>query len=247
MKSPIVITIALLSILVISCQKEAVLSNSQKLTLDGLASSSNKTAPVPKSITIKDINGNTYKVVTIGSQKWIASNLNTSKYRNGDLIPEVKDPAIWSQLTTGAWCYYNNDPANGPIYGKLYNWYAVNDPRGLAPKLWHVATDAEWNSLDTYLGASDNVGGALKEAGIAHWCDPNVGATNSSGFTALPGGYFNSKTSTFYDQSGYGLFWTATEYNTSEAWLNTMICFTGIKFREYNTKQNALSVRCIKN
>lgn len=139
--------------------------------------------------TIRDIDGNTYKTVKIGIQLWMKENLNVSHYRNGDPIPEVKNPTEWINLTTGAWCYYINDSAMGPRYGKLYNWYAVNDPRGLAPTDWHVPSHAEWISLTTYLGGEDVAGGKMKEAGTSHWQSPNAGATNSSGFTALPGGY----------------------------------------------------------
>src|SRR5690606_33259564 len=106
-----------------------------------------------------------------------------------DVIPQVTDPTIWGNLTTGAWCYYNNDPANEIIYGKLYNWYAVNDPRGLAPVGWHIPSDSEWTILTDYLGGFEVAGGKMKETGTTHWANPNIGADNSSGFTGLPGGY----------------------------------------------------------
>jgi len=126
--------------------------------------------------------------VTIGTQDWTVCNLDVTTYSNGDPIPEVTDAATWNALTTGAWCYYNNDPLNGPKYGKLYNGYAVNDPRGLAPVGYHIPTNAEWTTLTTYLGGTSVAGGAMKETGVCHWNAPNTGATNSSGFTALPGG-----------------------------------------------------------
>ncbi len=112
--------------------------------------------------TVSDIDGNIYKIVTIGNQTWTKSNLNVSRYRNGDPIPQVQDPSQWANLTTGAWCYYNNDPANGLIYGKLYNWYAVNDPRGIAPIDWHVPSDAEWTILTDFLGGINVAGGKMK-------------------------------------------------------------------------------------
>ena len=150
---------------------------------------------------VTDYDGNTYKTVKIGKQIWMAENLNVSHYRNGDIIPEVKNPDEWSKLTTGAWCYYENDSENGKTYGKLYNWFAVNDPRGLAPEGWHIPTDAEWTHLTEYLGGKEiektyqgiyyweiaDVGGKLKATTL--WKSPNEGATNSSGFTAFPGGY----------------------------------------------------------
>jgi len=126
--------------------------------------------------------------VTIGTQEWTTRNLDVATYRNGDPIPEIQDQTEWLTTTEGAWCYYDNDPANGAIYGKLYNWYALNDPRGLAPVGYHVPSQAEWTNLQEYLGGFIVGGGKLKEAGFAHWLNPNTGASNSSGFTGLPGG-----------------------------------------------------------
>ena len=126
--------------------------------------------------------------VTIGTQEWTVCNLDVTTYSNGDPIPEVTDAATWNALTTGAWCYYNNDPINGSKYGKLYNGYAVNDPRGLAPIGYHIPTDAEWDTLTTFLGGVAVAGGKMKEGGFCHWNAPNTGATNSSIFTAFSGG-----------------------------------------------------------
>jgi uncharacterized protein (TIGR02145 family) len=141
---------------------------------------------------------------------WMRKNLDVRTYRNGDKIPHVKSKAIWDTLTTGAWCWYNNDSATGAAYGKLYNWYAVNDPRGLAPTGWHVPSDAEWDTLSTFLGGDGYAGGKMKETGTTHWWDPNADATNSSGFTALPGGtrYYLGE---FFDAGGYGYWWSSTE------------------------------------
>jgi uncharacterized protein (TIGR02145 family) len=126
--------------------------------------------------------------VVIGTQQWTDKNLDVLTYRNGDLIPQVKDSTAWAALTTGAWCYFNNDPSGyGAIYGKIYNWYAVNDPRGLAPLGWHIATSDEFETLRNALGGSAVAGGKLKTAGTGRWISPNTGATNESGFSALPG------------------------------------------------------------
>lgn len=127
--------------------------------------------------------------VTIGTQLWTTTNLDVTTYRNGDPIPEVTNGAAWAALTTGAWCYYNNDPALGAIYGKIYNAYAVNDPRGLAPVGFHIPTNAEWATLGTYLGGDSVAGGKMKTTGTSLWFPPNTGATNESGFSALPGGW----------------------------------------------------------
>jgi uncharacterized protein (TIGR02145 family) len=126
--------------------------------------------------------------MTIGTQVWSKCNLNVDTYANGDPIPQVTDPTLWNSLTTGAWCYYNNDPANGAIYGKLYNGHAINDPRGLAPVGYHIPTDAEWTTLTDYLGGATVAGGKMKEEGLCHWLTPNQDATDACGFAALPGG-----------------------------------------------------------
>jgi uncharacterized protein (TIGR02145 family) len=141
--------------------------------------------------------------ITIGTQHWMKKNLDVTTYRNGDIIPQVTDSTAWIKLTTGAWCYYNNDPANGAIYGKLYNWYAVNDARGLAPQGWHIPTSAEWNTLSTFLGGS--AGGKMKTTGTS-WTTPNTGATNESGFSALPGG-LRSINGGFYNVGVQGSWW----------------------------------------
>ena len=139
------------------------------------------------ALTVKDINGNIYNTVKIGTQVWMKENLNVTKYQNGDDIPYVPS-SLWSAIKYGAWCYYDNDPGNGVKYGKLYNWYAAIDPRGLAPLGWHVSNIQDWTNLVTSLNATNgNVGSDLK-AVTTDWQSPNVGATNFSGFTGLPGG-----------------------------------------------------------
>lgn len=187
-----------------------------------------------------------YDTVLIGSQVWMRSNLNVSTYRNGDPITHVPDTSQWENLTTGAWCYYRNNATTGAVYGKLYNWYAVNDPRGLAPEGWHVATDAEWTTLTTYLGGENDAGGKLKEAGGSHWDPPNTAATNSSGFTALPGGYLNADMN-FYDLRRQGVWWTATEDDASRAWSREIRYNQSEIRREWATKSAGLSVRCVKD
>jgi uncharacterized protein (TIGR02145 family) len=182
---------------------------------------------------------------TIGSQIWMKQNLGVSKYRNGDVIPQVQNPTEWANLTTGAWCYYSNDTANGTVYGKLYNWFAVNDPRGLAPEGWHVATNAEWTSLTSFLGGATLAGGPLKAT--TNWTSPNTGATNSSGFTALPGG---GRLGTAFGYLGaFGVWWTATEDPTQNALAWYRILYNNSTKSEvyHNYKQFGLSVRCVKD
>jgi uncharacterized protein (TIGR02145 family) len=195
---------------------------------------------------VTDIDGNIYPTVLICNQRWTAKNLDVSHYRNGDVIPQVTDPTQWSNLTTGAWCYYNNSTANGIIYGKLYNWYAVNDPRGLAPIGYHVSTDAELTSLETCLGGSSVAGGTMKEIGTTHWLSPNTGATNSSGFTGLPGADRDGN-GTFSDLGGLGDWWSSTEYSTSGAWTRYLYYVNSDVSRSYFDKTGGCSVRCIKD
>jgi|SRR5690606_15915364 len=148
---------------------------------------SNDDMPNDNDLILEDIDGNTYSVVQICNQKWMAENLNVSKYRNGDIIPQVQDSTQWTNLTTGAWCYYENNTTSG----KLYNWYAANDPRGLAPEGWKIPTNENWNELVNCLGGEEIAGGKLKSVGTIEdgdglWYEPNIGATNESGFNALP-------------------------------------------------------------
>jgi uncharacterized protein (TIGR02145 family) len=183
------------------------------------------------------------------TQVWMLKNLDVSTYRNGDWIPEVTDPGAWSALTTGAWCWYNNDPTMGVIYGKLYNWYAVNDPRGLAPTGWHVPSDAEWWTLSTCLGGDAVAGGAMKETGTTHWTSLNTGATNSSGFTALPGGTrnYDGPFSNVGNVGNFGNWWSSTEFNTPSAWSRYLYYSSGNIFWTNYYKQYGFSVRCLRD
>jgi len=189
--------------------------------------------------------------VQICGQTWMGCNLDVDTYRDGTPIPEVTDPGEWVNLTTGAWCYYNNDPANGPIYGKLYNWYAVNDPRGLAPEGWHISSEVEWGHLDRCLGSSLIVGEKLKSTGTIEdgdglWYSPNDGATNESGFSARPGGWRYA-----YGAFGYlgscGYWWTSTAYDSLNAQLRGLSYINTICGKSYTRKAYGFSVRCVKD
>ncbi len=184
--------------------------------------------------------------VKIGKQTWTLLNLDVSTYANGDPIPQVTDPAQWVALTTGAWCYYNNDPAIGAIYGKLYNWYAVADTRGLAPKGWHVANNSDWATLTAYLGGWEVAGDAMKETGCAHWlCGTDLNVTNSSGWTGLAGG------SRFPTEFAYLLYdavwWSATEDDASHAGGRGLNYISGTLGTTSEFKNMGLYVRCVKN
>lgn len=192
---------------------------------------------------VTDIDGNIYHTIQIGTQLWMVENLKTTHYRNGDPIPNVTDDTGWHDLTTGAYCNYNNDTSYAAIYGRLYNWYSVDDSRNIAPEGWHVPTDNDWQVLIDYLGGPDSAGGKLKETGTTHWLTPNLGATNESGFTALPGGYRGSY---FYEIGYSGKWWSSTQYSYW-AWYRTMKSDTPEIFNSYYILIDGYSVRCIKN
>jgi uncharacterized protein (TIGR02145 family) len=213
-----------------------------------------------KSIKTADLDSITFKrpvanipKVTIGTQTWTTKNLDVTTYSDGTVIPQVTDPTAWANLTTGAWCYYNNDSATGTTYGKLYNWYAVagihdTDPntpnKKLAPTGYHIPSDAEWTTLTTYLGGESIAGGKMKATGISLWNTPNTGATNSSGFTGLPGGYRDNNDS-FDDIGNFGTWWSSSEDNTTYAWYRFLNYFNGRAYRGYNYKNFGFSVRCL--
>jgi uncharacterized protein (TIGR02145 family) len=187
--------------------------------------------------------------VAICSQLWMDRNLSVGNYRNGDPIPLVTDATAWANLTTGAYCFYNNDPSTEAVYGRLYNWYAASDPRGLAPTGWHMPTEAEWRTLGACVGGISGLsvaGGPLKEAGTSHWLSPNSGATNSSGFTALPGGY-RTDFGTFAAIGEYAHWWGPEAFNATlglgaGVWnFNVVLDIIGAD------KRNGWNVRCIKN
>lgn len=221
--------------------------------------------PPPSGNTVTDADGNSYPTVTIGSQVWMAKNLRTTKYRDGSAIPNITSHTGWGALTTGAYANYDNDAGHAATYGRLYNWHAANDARGLCPQGWHVPSDAEWKTLETslgmpadqldhtylYRGGAQNVGGKLKST-TNHWFQPNEGATNESGFTALPGGirfheYEPGDPTSFVGMGDIALWWTATASDTEEAWHRT-IGFeeTGI-YRDPENKRDGYCVRCVRD
>lgn len=193
---------------------------------------------------VTDYDKNVYKTIIIGKQEWMTENLNVSHYRNGDSIPEVQDPEKWAKLTTGAWCYYDNKTSYKIYYGKLYNGYAVNDPRGLAPEGWHIPNDAEWYQLIEYLGGEDIAGGKLKALSL--WDSPNIDASNITGFTALPGGVRNYIG--IYGEIGEtGCYWTEFEYGSNTAWARFFLNIYSGVFRDKAEKLDGISVRCVKD
>jgi uncharacterized protein (TIGR02145 family) len=184
------------------------------------------------------------KSIRIGNQVWMAENLNVDHYRNGDPIPTGLSNYQWESTAEGAYAVYDDDPANEEIYGKLYNWYAVNDVRGLCPKGWHVPNEREWTILTDYLGGKFIAGGKLKS--ISLWDSPNSGATNSSGFSGFAGGY--RLTNGMYDDIGsFGNWWSSTEDDAGDIWNRSMDYDFSDVSRSANDKRHGFSVRCIKD
>ena len=184
--------------------------------------------------------------VTIGKQVWMTQNLNVDKFRNGDPIPQAKTDEDWEKAGTDgkpAWCYYDNDPKNGIKYGKLYNWYAVNDSRGLAPAGWHIPTDAEWTILSDYLGGKDAAGTKMKST--IGWAK-NGNGTNSSGFSGLQGGN-RGYDGAFYNIGYIGNWWSSTENDSNNAWFRNLNYFNGNVYRNNLNKAYGFSVRCLRD
>jgi uncharacterized protein (TIGR02145 family) len=197
-----------------------------------------------------DQDGNIYRSVQIGDQTWMAENLRTEHFQDGSPIPHITDRDTWYLSVTGAFCYYNNETQNKNIYGALYNWYAVTDTHRLCPSGWHVPSDEEWTILENFLGGSQTAGMKIKEVGLYHWISPNLGATNLTGFTALPAGsrcfYANDN---FLGLEYYCMWWSSTPHHTFDqsAWYRTLITFESSLVRNYYLKRVGFSVRCLKD
>ncbi len=242
----ILVIIALLSMVFGACKKDVDNNPDTSNPLNGKTTAVFN--PTVTYGTMTDQDGNVYKTVTIGTQTWMAENLRTTKYNDGTPIPLVTDPEAWVNLTTGAYCNYGNTSNTETIatFGRLYNWYAVNTGK-LAPKGWHVPTDAEWTELTDYLGGESMAGDKLKETGTTHWNSPNTGATNETGFTALPGGCRDLDGS-FYVIGGSGYWWSATVNYASNAWYRSMH-YNSSYVDSYFTysKEDGSSVRCVRD
>lgn len=198
---------------------------------------------------MNDVEGNSYAVIQIGSQTWMAENLGTTTFSDGTPIDRVEDYEGWANLDIPAYCWYNNDSANRDEFGAFYNYYTIETGK-LCPEGWRIPTDEDWIELESYLGGAAFAGGAMKETGTAHWKSPNTLASNESGFTALPGGY-RSYNGTFNLQRINGYWWSSSEKN----WYGDTgkIVFRNLQYknqeisRHVAEKNNGFSVRCLKN
>ena len=198
--------------------------------------------------TVSDIEGNVYKTIQVGTQVWMAENLRTKKYNDNTSIPHVSDNTAWRNLTTPAYCWYNNDSSTyKTIYGALYNWYAVNTGK-LCPAGWHVVHEDEYDALETYFGDMYKVGGKMKEEGLVHWVSPNNGATNETGFTGLPGGFRDVSSGGAFSSMGYKGYWwsTAVDYYGDVAGGVLDYYHSGLSTYSFH-KTYGMSIRCIKD
>lgn len=194
---------------------------------------------------VRDIDGNVYRTVMIGKKIWMAENLRVTKYRNGEPIPEVRADGEWAALASGARCSYDNSPRLTMANGCLYNWHAVNDPRGLAPEGWHVATDEEWSALAAELGGDDAAGAAIKASG--KWGSAVSRADNPSGFDALPSGARRDTDGVFVLLGEYARFWSSTASDASKAFGRAVGFYDGALRRGEVSKRIGFSVRCVKD
>jgi uncharacterized protein (TIGR02145 family) len=197
--------------------------------------------------------------VVIGTQTWMTYNLDVTNFRNGEEIPEVKSAEEWRAAglnNQAAWCYYDNDASNGAKYGKLYNWYAVNDPRGLAPLGWHIPTDAEWTTLSSNLGGEEAAGNQMKSSSgwLENGADKSGNGNDSSGFSGLPGGNRDSN-GNFSPVGSIGSWWSASEYDFKDAisgdpngaWYRELGSYSLRLYRNSYAKANGKSVRCVRD
>jgi uncharacterized protein (TIGR02145 family) len=220
--------------------------------------------PCSTTPTVKDIDGNTYNTVQIGTQCWTKENLKVSKYNDGTTIPLDTSGGMggngtgqtWTARTTGARTIYANDNTNLTTYGYLYNWYAAkgistsgsSNYKNICPTGWHVPSDGELTTLTTYLGGESVAGGKMKTIGTAYWTSPNLAATNESGFSALPGGFRDLVGSFLYIRVN-AIFWSATENDNINAWYRYLYNYYGNVNRDYNftSKSVGASVRCLRD
>lgn len=194
---------------------------------------------------VTDIDGNVYPTIVIGDQEWMAENLRVTHYNNGDLIPVLVDDEDWEWTSEGACVIFNNDCNYEVPYGKLYNWHAVVDERNLCPAGWHVPNNDEWDELTNLFGGMQ-AGGPLKAAGSDYWLAPNLGGTNESGMSLLPGG--EREDDGFFNALGaMAAFWTSTDYGPNDAFYRELSYGHDNIFTAFDSRQAGFSVRCVKD
>ena len=243
-----------ISISFFSCKKEtSPVSKPNTSDVDTTKSFTSIGTPIGKfGTTIFDKDGNMYKTVIIGNQQWMAENLKTSKYNDGSVIANVSNNDGWSQLTNGAWCYYNNDESNKVRYGKLYNWYVIdastNGNKNVCPTGWHIPTNTEWMTLLDFLEGKNVAGIKMKEVGSKNWVSSNIESTNTSLFTGLPGGKRRDD-GNFIEVGFSGYTWVSAISSAS----STLRASVGLSYSDGRVnigndyKNTGNSIRCIKD
>lgn len=199
--------------------------------------------PSPRPVT--DIDGNVYETANIGNKVWMAENLRVTRYRTGDPIPSIDDMTEWNSLENGALVHYENTEMFNDLYGKLYNWYAAIDPRGVCPVGWRLPTEEDWTTLANLLGGIETAGGKMKARGTRDWANPNVAATNESGFTGLPGG-IRRYDGEFIGIGKIGFWWSSTQTGPVSVWSRGLYHAERRLIKANHSKNNGFSIRCIK-
>ncbi len=193
---------------------------------------------------VKDVDGNTYKTITISGEEWMAENLKVTRYNDSTPIPFVFDSVAWINLSDAGYCLYKNNPTNKDLYGLLYNYYVIST-KNVCPKGWHIPSDEEWSNLTNVLGTSVVAGGKMKEAGDSHWIGLNELTSNSSGFTALPGGV-RDYDGVMVGQRYMGYWWTSLEQSADFAYVRYLHNDAHCE-RSYILKNYGISIRCLKD
>lgn len=225
-------------------EQELVGNGVQFKVTTNASNTSTKLNPSRRYGSVRDIDGNSYATIQIGDQDWMVENLRTTRYRDGSTIPLIAGEVQWQGLRTGAWSHYDNRVTNDATYGKLYNWFAVVDRRNICPKGWHIPTDAEWDYLIAHLGGIDIAGGKLKS--LILWNTPNTGASNASGFSAIPSGNRSSNGNS-YRLGENSFWWSSSESGTLEAWARSLASNARAVERGKFNARNGFCVRCIKD
>lgn len=202
--------------------------------------------------TVTDADDNVYQTVAIGNQVWMAENLRTTRYRNGDLIPYITDDTDWTNLSTPGYCWHANDAQLSLTLGALYNWYAIQSSANICPEGWHVPTNGDWQTLFDHLGGNSVAGGKLKEVGTledmtGYWYAPNTGATNESGFGARSGGPRSYSNGMFGSRGLNAYFWSSTELDVDKAYARALGNSTAGVISSSYDKRNGHFCRCVKD
>ena len=227
------------SILLMGCKKKGVTNIPVPATSSSIAFNTNLSYGI-----VKDIDGNSYKTININGEEWMAENLKVTRYNDSTPIPYVSDSVAWINLLDAGYCMYNNNPVNKDLYGLLYNYYVINT-KNVCPKGWHIPSDEEWINLTNGLGTSVIAGGKMKEAGDGHWIGLNDLTTNSSGFTALPGGV-RDYDGVMIGQRYMGYWWTTLEQSSDFAYVRFLHNDAHCE-KSYILKNYGISIRCLKD